>query len=77
MTQLISWDQLKSYQPDNGDYINQKRFALGIRANSQLNGVVDAFNGIASVAIPTWTGALSIPQDLLSIYQDLVFSLVG
>jgi len=57
MTQVLSWDQLKSYQPDLGDYTNQKRFALEIRANSQLQGRVDAFNAIASVTIPSWNGS--------------------
>ncbi len=57
MTQILAWDQLKSYQPDTGDYSNQKRMALEIRANAQLQGVVDSFNAIVSVSIPTWTGA--------------------
>ncbi len=57
MTQILSWDQLKSWQPDTGDYTGQRRLALEIRANAQLQGRVDGFNAIASVTIPAWNGS--------------------
>ena len=58
MVQALSFVQLKSYQADPSDYTNQKRIALSLKANGQLNGRVDLFNAIVSVTIPTWTGAI-------------------
>lgn len=55
-TQVISFDQLNSYQSDDSDYTNQKRVGLEIVATGQINGRIDDFNAIVSVTIPTWNG---------------------
>ena len=54
--------QLRSYQPDGGDYNNQQRVALRIRATGQLNGAVARFNALASAQCEVWTGSAWVTQ---------------
>lgn len=56
-TAEIQWAQLRSYQPDTGDYSNQTRLGVQIRASGQFNGSVDSLNAIVSARIPVWNGS--------------------
>ena len=57
MVQALQWEQLKSFQPDTGDYTGQKRLCLSIKANGQLNGRIDAFNAMVSAKVLVWNGS--------------------
>lgn len=54
LSKTLSWDLLKSYQPDDADYSGQKRVGLEIKASGQLNGVIDAFNAMVSSSVLVW-----------------------
>lgn len=58
----ITWSQLRTYQPDTADYTGQKRVAMKIRANEQLQGQVDRFNALATMQAPVWNGAAWVTQ---------------
>lgn len=53
-TKEMQWTQLRSYQPDDGDYSNQTRLAVEVRASGQFNGTLDTVNAIVSAKIPVW-----------------------
>lgn len=52
----LTWTQLRSYQEDDGNYYGQKRMAIRIRANGQINGTVNALNAIASAKVFVYDG---------------------
>ena len=54
---MITFSQMRSYQPDEGDYTGQKRVAMVIRATGQINGQVQQFSALASSSIPVWNGS--------------------
>lgn len=58
----IDWTQLRTYQPDTVDYSGQKRVALRIRANEQLQGMVNTLSATATLSCPVWNGATWITQ---------------
>ena len=58
----LNFDQLKSYQPDESDYTNQKRVSLTITANAQLNGRVDSFNAEVRSQVPVWVDPSWVTQ---------------
>ncbi len=62
LTSDISWYQLRTYQPDTASYTSQKRMALKIRANEQLQGQIATLSAIATLSCPTWTGAAWVTQ---------------
>ncbi len=55
-TSNITWTQLRTYQPDMADYSEQKRVALKIRANEQLQGQIQQFSALATLQAEVWTG---------------------
>jgi hypothetical protein len=62
LTKVLSWDFLKSFQPDDADYSGQKRVCLAIKASGQLNGRIDAFNAMVSSQVPVWNGSAFVNQ---------------
>jgi hypothetical protein len=52
-----NWSALRSYQLDDGDYKGQNRVALIIRANDQLNGVVQQFSATLTSQATYWNGS--------------------
>lgn len=56
-TSDVSWAQLRTYQPDPGDYSGQVRLAMVAKATGQLSGSVDAFNAIAQAHCEAWNGS--------------------
>jgi hypothetical protein len=48
----VTWGNLKSYQPDDGDFYGQKRLALKIRASSQLEGVINRLSARCRGRVP-------------------------
>jgi len=59
---VVNWSILRSYQPDTSDYTGQKRVAISIKANGQLQGQIEQFNAIASARCPVWTGSAWVTQ---------------
>lgn len=57
VTARLNFTALKSYQPDTADYSGQHRLGLDVMASGQLNGVIDAFNVIASARCEVWNGS--------------------
>lgn len=58
MQNNITWNVLKSYQPDRADYGGQPRVEIRIKASGQLNGALDEVNWIATAnTMPLWTGS--------------------
>lgn len=57
VTARLNFTALKSYQPDAADYSGQHRLGLDVMASGQLNGVIDAFNVIASARCEVWNGS--------------------
>jgi len=54
----LSWDALKSYQPDKANYGGQPRIQIKIKASGQLNGALNAVSIVARAgAVPYWTGS--------------------
>lgn len=54
----VQWQNLKSFQIDNGNYKGQSRLGLQIQASGQLNGTVDELNLVATArAMPYWNGS--------------------
>ena len=54
---VVSWVQLKSYQPDTASYAGQARLAVQIRASGQLNGALDELNArLRANPMPYWNG---------------------
>jgi hypothetical protein len=51
-----NWSVLKSYQLDNGDYKGQNRVGLIIKANEQLNGVVQQLSADVTASATYWNG---------------------
>ncbi len=61
-TSDFTWQQLRSYQADTGDYTGQKRVALKIKATSQLSGQVDSLSALATARCEAWTGTAWVLQ---------------
>ena len=54
----VTWTQLKSIRPDNGDYVGQSRIGVQIKATGQLNGSLKEIKGrFVARAMPIWNGA--------------------
>ncbi|MDH4868731.1 hypothetical protein SBO82_17345 [Alcaligenes nematophilus] len=54
----VTWTQLKSIRPDNGDYVGQSRIGVRIKATGQLNGSLKEIKGrFVARAMPIWNGA--------------------
>lgn len=58
----IEWSQLRTYQPDTADYTGQKRVAIRIRANEQLQGQLDQLSATASLTCEAWNGSAWVAQ---------------
>jgi hypothetical protein len=54
---VISVTQLRAYQNTPTDYTNQARYAVRIRATSQLNGPIDELSGMCTPFCNVWNGA--------------------
>ncbi|WP_052159137.1 hypothetical protein [Alcaligenes faecalis] len=53
----VTWTQLKSIRPDNGDYVGQSRIGVRIKATGQLNGSLKEIKGrFVARAMPIWNG---------------------
>lgn len=54
----LSWNQLKSVQPDTGTYGGMGRFGIKIRASGQLNGALDEVRWLATAKeMLCWNGS--------------------
>jgi hypothetical protein len=54
----VSWQLLKSYQVDDGNYKGQSRVAVQAQATGQLNGTLDELNGQCTAKpMPYWNGS--------------------
>lgn len=62
----VNWQQLRSFQPDTGDYTGQTRMALQVRASGQFSGVVDSYSAVVSARIPVWDGVSSYNTEISS-----------
>ena len=51
------WSALKSYQVDNGDYENQYRIGIKIKASEQLNGSIQQMSAIGTSKANYWNGS--------------------
>ncbi len=60
VTASLSWNALKSYQRDTGNYNGQRRLAVKIRASGQLSGTLDNLNAIATRSVWTKTGGVDL-----------------
>lgn len=58
----MTWESLKTYQPDTTDYTGQKRIAIIVKASGQLQGALDTFNAIASARTLAWNGSAWVLQ---------------
>lgn len=58
----IDWTQLRTYQPDTADYTGQKRVAIRIRANEQLQGQLDRLSATATLTAEAWNGSAWVAQ---------------
>lgn len=57
-TNTVSWQLLKSYQVDNGNYKGQARLAMQAQGTGQLNGSIDELNAQATAKpMPYWNGS--------------------
>jgi hypothetical protein len=55
---VVTWTQLKSFQPDLGSYPGQSLVALTIKASGQLTGNLDQLNWVATARpTPHWNGS--------------------
>jgi hypothetical protein len=55
---VVTWTQLKSFQPDLATYPGQSLVALTIKASGQLSGALDQLNWIATARpAPYWNGS--------------------
>ena len=53
----VTWAQLKSIRPDNGDYIGQSRIGIKVKATGQLNGSLKEIKGrFVARSMPIWNG---------------------
>ncbi|MGN6024372.1 hypothetical protein ACP6NF_08235 [Alcaligenes faecalis] len=53
----VTWAQLKSIRPDNGDYVGQSRIGIKVKATGQLNGSLKEIKGrFVARAMPIWNG---------------------
>lgn len=53
-----NWTQLKSIQPDDGDYMGQSRIGVKVKATGQLNGSLKEIKGdFVARAMPVWNGS--------------------
>lgn len=53
-----NWTQLKSIQPDDGDYVGQSRVGVKVKATGQLNGSLKEIKGdFVARAMPVWNGS--------------------
>lgn len=54
----VNWTQLKSIQPDDGDYKGQSRVAIKVKATGQLSGSLKEIKGdFVARAMPVWNGS--------------------
>lgn len=53
----LAWTQLRSYQPDTGDYTGRKRVALKIRASQLASGTLEQFSSYAQARCQVWNGS--------------------
>lgn len=54
----LTWSQLKSIQPDTGDYGGMGRMGIRIKASGQLSGTLDEVKWLAAAqAMPYWNGS--------------------
>ncbi|MCM2557907.1 hypothetical protein NDQ41_04250 [Alcaligenes faecalis] len=54
----VTWAQLKSIRPDNGDYVGQSRIGIKVKATGQLNGSLKEIKGrFVARAMPIWNGS--------------------
>lgn len=55
----VSWQALRSYQPDDAAYAGQTRLGVKLRASGRLSGALDTLTAVVSQQIPTWDPALA------------------
>ena len=59
----VSWQAMRSIQPDETNYSGQGRLSLKLRATDQLSGTLDRLSATASQRVPVWDGtAWTAPQ---------------
>lgn len=57
-TRNAVWTQLKSIQPDDGDYLGQSRIGIKVKATGQLNGSLKEIKArFVARAMPIWNGS--------------------
>ncbi len=57
-TRNAVWTQLKSIQPDDGDYLGQSRIGIKVKATGQLSGSLKEIKGqFVARAMPIWNGS--------------------
>lgn len=57
-TRNAVWTQMKSIQPDDGDYLGQSRIGIKVKATGQLNGSLKEIKGrFVARAMPIWNGS--------------------
>jgi len=52
----FTWNTLRSFQPDTGDYDKQRRIAIKYKATNSLNGTLSEVNALISNKCITWDG---------------------
>ena len=50
----VTWQALRSYQPDTASYDGQRRRGLRLRASGRLSGALDTVTALVSQQVPTW-----------------------
>lgn len=55
-------NQILCYQPDTADYTRQARYAVRIKATSQLQGQIQNLTGICSASCPVWNGSAFVTK---------------
>ena len=53
----VSWQAMRSIQPDETDYSGQRRLSIRLRATDQLSGTLDRLSATAFQRVPVWDGS--------------------
>lgn len=54
----VTWQTMRSYQPDLADYTGQTRLGIRIRASGQLSGAIDRLSATVQQLVPVWDASL-------------------
>lgn len=50
----VTWQAVRAYETDTGDYTGQNRLGVKIRASGQLTGALDRLSGLVQQKVPIW-----------------------